>query len=43
MKFRRHIDDAYRAGAGGDGRMASDYDLIDPRAIKDASSKRQKV
>lgn len=28
LKFRKHVDDAYRSG---DGRQAHDYEVIDPR------------
>lgn len=30
LKFRRHVDDAYRGGS--DGRQVHDYEVIDPRA-----------
>ena len=30
LKFRKHVDDAYRSGS--DGRQAHDYEVIDPRA-----------
>ena len=29
LKFRKHVDDAYRSGS--DGRQVNDYEVIDPR------------
>ena len=33
LKFKKHIDDKYRSG--GDGRNAIDYEIFDPREMRD--------
>lgn len=35
LKFRKHIDDQYRlgAGTGGDGRRVDEYDVVDSRDV----------
>lgn len=38
LKFRKHIDDAYRSSSGSDGRNAVDYEVIDPRSKISRSS-----
>ena len=39
LKFRKHVDDAYRSGS--DGRQAHDYEVIDPRTKSYGSDSRR--